>query len=181
MSISLSEELQMKSTLTNHNNDENHENDNNDNNDNNIFDNLRSTEERCDVDNLASNIEISSPTVEDIAKDNANKSRKQCALYRRTCKGNKMVDIPKDILENIYSNSNVCRAWCENRCKHDNNCPYGLHNLCPHFKKGECQCGGYEVLCCPFGAHVNKDYENNYYKCYSIDKYFELLKVKNKR
>ena len=63
MSISLSEELQMKCTLTNDNNDENNNNDKNGNNDENIFDNLRSTEERCDVDNLASNIEISSPNV----------------------------------------------------------------------------------------------------------------------
>lgn len=143
----------------------------------------KKTDEVEEEINATSDAEISAAHAVDIAEKAANAAatfyRILINYFYRYNKANKIVNIPFEIILNTYPNSNVCRAWVENRCNNGINCPYGFHITCPKFKNGSCECGGYQALRCPFGAHVNSDGNNKYYKPNSIDKY--LLLFKNKR
>ena len=145
--------------------------------------------------NETSDAAISSAKAADIAEKTAKaanvaeKAAKAAATFYRILiinfyrynKGNKIVNIPFDIILNTYRNSNVCRGWVENRCKNGINCPYGFHIICSKFKNGICECGGYQALRCPYGAHVNSNGDNKKYETNSVDKYLELLKIKNNK
>lgn len=142
---------------------------------------------KVDIDDtVISIVAISATKAVDIAKNAAIAAslfyRKIIINFYRYNKGNKIVNIPYEIILNTYQNSNVCRGWVENRCNNDVNCPYGFHTICSKFKNnGDCECGGYQATRCPFGAHVNLNYDNRYYHLNSIDQYLLLLKKSNKR